>query len=806
MHVKAAGFTLVAVATLALALGVSTAVFSVVNAVMLRPLPYPDSERIVIPWRLAPPELNLGYNEIPWGLSEFRLMQGLKTFQSLGAFKSGTFNLTGTGEPALLEGLRASAGFLSSLGVAPILGRNFTVDEDQPGHEHEVVLSHQLWQERFGGDPTVLGRAVNLNGTPYTVIGVMPLGFAFPRGEEMPGSFGFPREAQLWVPLALPAAPRPNEPDELAVIGRLKPGTTVAQAQEEMNVLSARLGSESPESKGWFNSRLTPLVRQVVGDTRSPLLLMLGAVGVVLLIAFSNVANLLLARSLGRRTEFTLRAALGARRSRLMRQFFTENLLLAAAAGLVGILIAEAGIHFLRVFGPSNIPRLREVGLDLRVFAFLLSITFLGGILFGLAPAIAATRENLAEPLKEGGQRSGGRAGAPRVRNVLLISEVALALVLVIASGLLVRTFLRLLSVDPGFNASSVLTFELSLPSSKYTKAERIVTLYHTALQQFQSIPGVQSAGVVETVPLDGATEGSAIRFPDRAAAKAKENPFANYNIASPGYFSAVGTPVLRGRDFLETDTEGSTPVALINNAMAKKFWPNEDPIGRQVGLANPQFPAMSIAGIVADVKHLSLRDDPGPEMYVPYTQKPYPSMLTMHVVLRTKSDPAWVAQSLREAARLVDPDLPIAKLTALTTLVDNSVAGSRFSMLLLVAFGALALFLATIGMYSLISYSVTQRTREIGIRMALGAQRRSVFGMILGQGARLAAIGLLIGLLTALGVTRMMRSALYGVGATDALTFTAVSLLLVAVALFACYMPARRATRVDPIIALRYE
>jgi predicted permease len=807
VHAKTAGFTLVAVFTLALGIGATTAVFSVVNAIMLKPLAYADSERIVIPWCLAPAGLNLGYNEIPWGLRSFqRMAQDSKTFQSLGAFKSDSFNLTGGGDPALLQGVRASAGFFPSLGVAPTLGRTFTAEEDRPGHEHEVVLSHQLWRDRFGGDPAVLGTAVDLNGDPYTVIGVMPSGFAFPRGEEMPGSFDFPRETQLWVPLALAVAPRPNEPDELAVIGRLRAGVTTVQAQEAMNVFSTRMESEFPDGKGWFNSRVTPLAQQVVGDIRSPLLLMLGAVGVVLLIAFSNVANLLLARSLGRRTEFTLRAALGAGQGRLMRQLLTESLLLAAAGGLVGILLAEAGVYFVKIFGPSNIPRLREVGLDLKVFAFVLGLALISGILFGLAPAIGATRENLAESLKEGGQRPGGSSTGPKIRNALLVSEVALALVLVVASGLLVRTFLRLLRVDPGFNAARVLTFELSLPSSKYRETDRIVALYQRGLQRFRSIPGVQSAGIVETVPLDGATEGSVIRIPDHPAANAKESPFANYNITSPGYFSAVGTPVLRGRDFLETDTADSMPVAVINNAMAKKFWRGEDPIGKQVGLGSPEFPAMTIVGIAADVKHLSLREDPGPEMYVPYTQKPYPSMLIMHVALRTKTDPTSVTRSVREVARLLDPDVPVAKLTALTTLVDNSMAGPRFSMLLLAAFGALALLLATIGMYGVISYSVTQRTREIGIRMALGAQRRNVFGMVLGQGARLTALGLAIGLVTALGVTRTMASALYGVQTTDPLTFAVVSLLLVGVALLACYLPARRATRVDPLIALRYE
>lgn len=411
-YAKNLGFSIIATLTIALGIGASAAVFSVINAILLKPLPYPHAERIAIPWRLAPAGLNLGYNEIPWGLLSFqRMSRASKVFESVGAFKSDTFNLTGSGDPALLEGMRASAGFFRALGIAPILGRTYTASEDQPGHEHEVVLSHRLWLDRFGGDPSILGRAVDLNGDSYTVIGVMPAGFVFPRAEEMPGSFDFPRQTELWVPLALHAAPQPNEPDELAVIGRLKPGLTIVQAQREMNILSTRLENEIPDGKGWFNCRVTFLSRQVAGNTLNPLLLMLGAVGVVLLIACSNVANLLLARSLGRRTEFALRAALGAGRGRLMRQILTESLLLAAAGGLLGILFAEASVGFVKAFGPSSIPRLHEATLDPRVLAFTAGITLASGILFGLAPAIGSAREDLAGPLKEGRGTAGNVAG-----------------------------------------------------------------------------------------------------------------------------------------------------------------------------------------------------------------------------------------------------------------------------------------------------------------------------------------------------------------------------------------------------------
>ena len=804
---KSAGFTLVALITLALGIGATTAAFSVVNGILLKPLPYPEAEKIVIPWRLVPPGVNMGFSEIPWGMPHFQsFLQEAKTFQSLGAFKSDSFNLTGSGEPMLLQGMRASSGFFPALGVTPALGRTFTSEEDQPGQDHEVILSNQLWHDHFGADPGVIGRAVELNGASYTVIGIMPPGFVFPRAEEMPGSFEFPREAQLWVPLPFPAGPlRGDEPDELAVIGRLQPHSTVAEAQAEMDVFSKHEDVQFPRAKGWFNSRLTPLRSQVIGSTRRPLLLLLLAVSVVLLIACFNVANLLLTRALGRRREFILRAALGAGQGRLLRQLFTESFLLSTAGGLLGILVALAGIHFVKVLGPSNIPRLRDVTLDLPVLAFLLGVTFIIGIFFGLAPAMRASRENMMESLKEGGRRLAGSSVRRRLRNSLLIGQVAFALVLIIAAGLLVQTFLHLLSVDGGFHADRVLTFQLSLPESKYPDQERMVAAYQAILQKLRALPGIQSAGITETIPLGGAPESTVIRIPDHPTTSNKERPFANYTIVSPGYFGAAGIPILQGRDFLDADRSDSVPVAIINQAMAKKYWPGENPVGKQVGLGSVRYPPMMIVGIVADVKHLSLREDPSPEMYVPLTQKPWPSMLIMQVALRG-SDPSSIVGPVRDAVHSVDPDLPLAKIAKLTTLVDDSMSQPRFAMLLISSFGALALLLASIGMYGVISYSVVQRTPEIGVRMALGAERRNVFGMVLGEGARVAAVGIAIGLAVSFAVARTLAGFLYGVPATDLFTFAGMSLFILLVALLACYLPARRATRVDPLIALRYE
>jgi predicted permease len=806
---KKPGFAAIALMSVALGIGASTAVFAFVNAVLLNPLPYPEPSRIVFPWRQSPPGLNLGYNEIPWGLRDVHAMErDLKAFQYVGAFKSDYFNLTGSGEPVRLNGVRASAGFFGALGVAPELGRTFSPEEDQPGREHEVVLSDSLWREQFGGDRGVLGRNVELGGSAYAVVGVMPAGFAFPHAEDMPKGFEFPRAAQLWVPLALASETvHPWDPDELAVIARLRPGVSLDQAQAGMDVFARYRESQSRAATGWFNSRVTTIHQQVTGDTRRPLLLILGAVVVVLLIACSNVASLVLAQSFGRRHEFTLRAALGARHGRLVRQVLTESGVLAVGGGVGGILLASAGVQLVKAFGPANLPRLGEAGLDAGVFVFALGATLLTGILCGLTPAIGAARANLADSLKEGGLRSIGSGIGPNVRKTLLVSEIALALVLVVAAGLLTQTFFRLWSVDKGYRPTRVLTFELSLPESGYSDPGRAATLYTGILQRLKSVPGVEFAGIAKTIPLGGAPDSTGIRISGRLPADLKIRPIASYNLASPGYFSAVGTPILRGREFMDADTAANgRPVVVINRSMAESFWPGEDAIGQQVAPASPAFPLMTVVGIAADVKDLSMRQVPGPEMYVPYTVKTYVSLLTMQAVVRTKAEPAAMAKSIEAAIHEVDSWLPMAKVATLETLVDASMAQPRFAMLLLAAFGAVALLLAMIGMYGVISYSVAQRTREIGVRVVLGARPGDVFAMVLGQGAKLAAAGVGIGLLAALGATRLMASFLYGVKPADPLTFTGVAIFLVAVAMAACYLPARRATRVDPMEALRHQ
>lgn len=804
---KAPGFALTIVLLLGLGIGSITSVFSLVDAVLLRPVPYPDPSSLVIPWNIPPAGADIGgYTEIPWGPQQFQaLEQETKTYRYIGAFLGANFNLTGSGDPAMLEGARVSWGFFPALGVQPEQGRFFTREEDSPGHEREVVLSDALWRSQFHADPSILGRIIHLNGAPFTVVGIMPRGFAFPRANEMPGDFTFAAETQLWVPLALPAVTPAFTPSELAAVGRLQPGLSLAQAQAAMDLFAQRMDREMPAAKGWSGSRVTPVQKQVAGDSRKPLLLMLSAVALVLLIVCFNVAALLLTRSFARQREFAVRVALGARPVRVLRQLLTESVLLALAGGAAGIALATAGVQLVKVFGPKTLPRLHEAGADLRVFAFAFTITLLTGILFGLAPALSVVRTNLIESLKESGQKSAAGTSHPRLRSAFVVAQIALALVLVIASGLLVRTFYQLLASDAGFHAEHVLTFELSLPSTQYPDRAAIARFYQQALPRLRAIPGVESAGITEAVPMGGATEAGVMRIVGRPIRKGDRPPIVNYTVVSPGLFSALGTPVLRGRDLLDSDVLSAPPVTVINRATARQYWPNEDPVGKQVLVPSQRVPA-TIVGIVADMKHSSLREVPGPEMFEPYTQNVWPSLALMQVVLRTRAEPSTVMDSAREAIQQIDPGVPVAKLSSLATLTNSAMAGERFSMVLVSCFGLLAVLLAAVGIYGVISYSVVQRTREIGIRVALGARRGDVFRMVIRHGLGLSGLGILIGVVAALGTGRILSSFLYGVSAADPLTFVSVSVFLAAVAVGASVFPARRAASINPMETLRAE
>jgi predicted permease len=808
VHRKSPSFFTIAALTLGLGIGASTAVFSLVNTILIKSSPYPNASRVVVPWRVPPIGSAWETDNFPWSDAEFgQLVQASTVFQNLGAFRKDDFNLTGSANPEYLEGVRASAGLFPALGMAPMLGRTFTAEEDQPGHALVVVLSHRLWESRFAGNPGIVGNTIHLGGLPYTVIGVMPANFTFPNMAGMPASIDLPKETQLWVPLALPATPLPGSSD-LSVVAELRPNMGVAEAQQDLRAFDRQLLEKNPRSKGW-SSHVIPLTKQAVMDMRRPLLLLFSAVCVVLLIACSNVAGLTLNRSLGRHKEFTLRGALGARRGRLIGQLMTESLLLALAGGILGILLAEASLSIVKHLGPESIPHLQEIGIDRSVFGFALGVTLITAILFGLVPAFGATRMNLVEGLKERGQRSGGSASAPRIRNALLVSQVALALVLVVSASLLVRTFRHMVNADSGFDATHVITFEVPLPTTKYSDTDRMAQLYQQVGQRLQSIAGVQSAGFASVVAMAGPSDATAIRIPEHPTTDLALSPTANYMFVSPGYFPTIGAPVQRGRDIADGDTRTTMPVTIINNAMAKRYWPGEDPIGKQVGVGMTRIPARTIVGVVADIKQVSLREVPAPAMFVPYTQneiKTWPSMQAMQYAVRTQADPDSIAGSIREAVHSIDSDLPIANFATLTTLVDSSLTADRFAMLLLGAFGMLALILSAIGMYGVISYSVTQRIPEIGIRIALGARRAQMLVMVLGQACRLASAGIAIGLIAALTTTRLMTRFLYGVQPTDPTTFAAVSFLLLVVALLACYVPARKAMKVDPMIALRYE
>jgi len=809
---KSPAFTLAAVVTLALGIGASTAVFSVVNGILLKPLPYAHPERVLVLWWRAPMALTaeIPVDRWPWSIRQYVMFPASsEAIEANGAFKADYFNLTGRGEPKRLNGLRASAGFFEAIGAKPALGRGFYPEEDKPGNGFVAVLGDRLWRESFGADPGVVGKAMTLNGRAYTIVGVMPPGFDFPRAQDLPISSSIPGNVQLWVPLELPPVSEAYGPSELTVIARMRPGVTLGRATSEMRLFGGRLEQAFPASRGWNTPSVVGLSRQVVGDTERPLLLILGAVGVVLLIATSNVASLVLGRSLARKQEFTLRGALGAGRGRLVRQVLTESVLLAGCGGAAGVALAEAGVHFVKIFGPATIGRLQEVSLDPRVMVFAVGVTLLTGILFGLGPALGSSRGNLAESLNEGGQRTSGGAAQPKLRNALLVGQVALALVLVISAGLLVRTFYGMLAAGGGFNPTRVLTFQLTLPSGKYPEVEQMAEVYGKALRAVREAPGVEEAGLASEVPMGGPTDGTAIRIPEHPVTDVNAAPYADYSFASPGYLGTIGAVILRGRDFTDADDRNSEPVAIINEAMAKRYFAGEDPVGKQVGVGAKKFPVRTIVGVIANVKHNSLRDEPEPEMYVPYTQneiKIWPSMQTMQVALRAKGNPGELTEGVRKALAEVDADLPVANVATLGELVDESMAVSKFTLFLVGSFGGLALVLAMIGMYGAISYAVEQRTREFGIRMALGATPRDVLGMVLGQGARLAAAGIACGLVTAAVATRTMEGFLYGVRATDPATFAGVAAALMGVALAACYLPARKATRVDPLTALRYE
>jgi putative ABC transport system permease protein len=787
MLFKNPGFTVVAVVALALGIGANAAIFSVVNTVLLRPLPYDDPDRLMVLRETKLPQ----FPEFSVSPGNFLDWQKQNTvFEKIAAIQGAAFNLSGAGEPERFRGARISAGLFEMLGVKPAQGRAFLDEEDQAGHNNVVILSQGLWKRRFGGDPNILGQGITLNATSYTVIGIMPPDFGLPD-----------RETDMWTPVAFSAQQaQQHGAHYISVIGRLKPGVTVDQAQMEMSGIAGRLAEQYPDSNTGWDVKISPMQEYDVRDMKSALLVLLGAVALVLLIACANVTNLLLARATARQKEVAIRTALGASRWRIARQLLTESVLLSIVGGGVGLLLAVWGMGSLLALAPQDLPRVKDVALDSRALGFTLLVTLLTGVIFGLAPALQASKPNLNETLKEGGRGSTG--GHHRVRSSLVISEVALALVLLVCAGLMIRSFLRLQQVSPGFNPSNALAVAVSLPGKKYPEGDQQAAFFTQLVEKVAALPTVQAVGVTQSLPIQS-DYVLGFNIQGRPPDPPGEDVSTNYYAVSPDYFKAMGIPLLRGRLFTELDRKDAPRVAVINETMAKKFFPDEDPIGKHINVTNGPERFREIVGIVSDVKQYGLDQPTTAQTYEPYLQTPFSGMT---LIVRTEGNPTNLSAAIRDQVLAVDKDQPVSRIRPLDQIVSDSVSKQRFSMTLLGVFAVLALILAAVGLYGVMSYAVTQRTHEIGIRMALGASAGDVLRLVVGQGMMLALIGIGIGLIASFGLTRVMASLLFGVSATDPMTFIAISVVLAGVTLVACAVPARRALKVDPMIALRYE
>jgi putative ABC transport system permease protein len=797
---KAPGFTLVALVTLALGIGANTAIFSIVNAVLLRPLPYHEPDRVVLLW-------SHWTNWTKTWVSEPELAdyQQARSLEHVAAFSSTSFNLTGGAgsEPLRVLAAQVQAPVFDALGARPLLGRVFTADEDRPGRERVVMLVEGLWRSRFGSDPSIVGRSIELDAASYTVVGVLPASL------RLPLDYANRAFTQIWVPLALgPVDPQERGNHGLNALGRLKPGVTLAQAQAEIDTITRGFLQQYPDNyDDKFGLTLVPAPVEVFGDIRPALTILLLAVGAVLLIACANVANLMLARSEARQKEIAVRVALGAGRRRIVRQLLTESMMLSVVGGGAGVALAYALIQGLVALDPLKIPRVQEIALDARVLAFTAAIALVTGLLFGIVPALQSSRTDLQSVLKEGGRDS--RVGAGWLRRVLVASEIAASVVLVAAAMLLARSFARLLDVDAGFNAAQVLTLRTSLPNATYTDSASMVRAYADLGRRLRESPGVQAAGAVTGLPLATTRGDWGIRIEGRPM-DPREGLAADWQVVTPGYFEALGTPLRAGRTFTDADTATTLPVIVVNQTMAKKFWPGADAIGRRLTMgSNDRW--ITVVGVVADIHHRGLDMEPRPEMYRPHTQFRYggpdaPAVPTMTWAVRTVDDPRAATSYARAAVRAVDARLGISDIATMDEVVADSTSDRRLNMLLFVLLGTLALALATVGVYGVVAYSVSQRTHEIGVRMAIGARPNDVVRLMIQEGGRLAIAGVVAGSVVALAAARLIRGLLFGVSATDPLTFAAVAAGLLAVALLASYIPARRATRVDPMIALRGE
>jgi putative ABC transport system permease protein len=787
------GFLTIAVITLALGIGGTTAIFSTVNALLVRPLDFPNLDRVVAVWENMPSK-GVDRNEASMAnYLDWRAQN--QTFEQLGLIRWWSANLTGIEPPERIQGFLVSANLLNVTGVNPIMGRGFASDEDQPGKTPVAILSYGLWQRRFGSDPNVINKTITLNGVARTVIGVMPPGFTYPKG------------AELWAPITItPELAKSRRNHSYWIIGRLKSGITLDQARADLTTIAARLEKEYPESNTGWGIGVFPIVEDTVRFYSTALWVLMSAVGLVLLIACANVANLMLARAAGRQKEMAVRTALGASRWRIIRQLLTESLILALIGGALGVLIAYWGVDLLRSLDPGEAskfaPGWDRVGINLPVLGFTLTVSLLSGLLFGLAPAWQASRTDLNNSLKEGGRQS--TYVSHRLRRILVVSEVALSLMLLVCAGLLMRSFLALVKTDAGFDANNVLTMSLILPAAKYKEDPQISSFYKELVSRVESMPGVASAAVINYLPLGGSNSSSSFLIEGTPEPPPGQEFVGRYRVCSPKCFETLGIRLERGRAFTDEDRAGATPVIIINQTLANRYWPNDDAVGKRMRFTGPldQNPWRQVVGIVQDVKH-DLNLPITPDYYLPHAQDPWNGMV---LVAKTKVEPSSLAGPIRGQIWAIDKDQPVFDIHTMEQVRSISMAVYSFSFAILAIFAVIALMLAAIGIYGVMAYAVSQRTHEIGIRMALGARARDVLGLVIKTGMAMAVIGVVAGLAIAWAATRFMKSLLVQVSPTDALTLSLVSLGLLVVALLACLLPARRATKVDPLVALRYE
>jgi putative ABC transport system permease protein len=795
---KNPGFTVIAILTLALGIGANTSIFSVVHAVLLKALPYPQADRLVMVYEdvRLPNYQNKKNEPSPGNFSDWSSQNTL--FESMAAYRNLSFNLTGEGEPARVEGELVTSAFFTTLQIHPALGRVFASEEDRAGNSHVVVVSDGLWKSRFASDVQILGKKILLDSEAYTIIGVMPPGFHFPDPED-----------QLWVPMGMSSAELSNRGSHfLLVLARLKPEITLTRAQAEMEALAKHLTEQYPATNTGQTVNIVSLHNDIAGPVRPALLVLMAAVSLVLLIACANVANLLLARASVRQREIALRRALGASRSRIARQLFTESVLLALLGCTFGLLLARWCLAAVKLFAATTLPRTEEFSLNGPVLLFSVVHSFLAGIVFGVGPALQAAHGSVHGTLKSGTRESptGSRL---RTRNLLVVVETALGAIVVIGAVLLLRSFLSIEHVPLGFQPQGILTFRVIPRGDRYSQLSQRAAFYQQVLERIEALPGVKSAAAVSFIPLTLARGRKGFAIEGRAPSAPGQIPMAGYNLVTPGYFGAMRIALLRGRDFSWSDSPQTQPVVTINEAMAKRYWPNQDPVGKRIRQGGPddaESPWLTITGVVADVREFDPMTEPHPTIYFPIAQFADPRGILRDWVVRTDHDPKAIAANVRAAVWDVDKDLPVTRIRTMEEVRSTAVVSPRLNLLLFGFFAALALILASVGIYGVTAYSVSQRTREIGIRMALGASRNDVARIVVRQGVRLATIGVLLGLLGAFALTRLMTSMIYNLSSSDPATFALVAFLLMSVALAACYIPARRAMRVDPIVALRYE